>query len=70
MFTGSVTIGLQVRSMVNGIYRLEGARLILQPDGGVPFSPAFQMQGDGMVIDVPNFAQGLGFVRQRNNRDY
>jgi len=66
LYVSDVFIGQGSLGRVTGNYRFEGGQLILQPQGYAPFAPAFQLQGDQMVMDVPNFAPGIRFVRQTN----
>ena len=66
LFSSDTWVGMQSLGRMSGTYRFENGRLILQPDGGQPFSPNFQVEGDTIVMDVVNFAPGVRFTRQPN----
>jgi tetratricopeptide (TPR) repeat protein len=66
LFTSDTWVGMQSLGRMSGQYRLENGRLVLQPDGGQPFAPGFQMEGETLIMDVVNFAPGVRFTRQMN----
>ena len=66
LFSSDTWVGMQSLGRMSGTYRFEGGRLILQPDGGQPFAPNFQLEGNTIVMDVVNFAPGVRFTRQQN----
>jgi len=66
LFSSDTWVGLQSLGRMSGRYWFENGRLILQPDGGQPFAPACQVEGDTIVMDVVNFAAGVRFTRQMN----
>ena len=63
-YTTGIMVGARSLGITSGSYRIEQGRLILEPQGGPPVASAFQIQGATLIMDVPNFANGLRFVRQ------
>jgi hypothetical protein len=63
-------VGFQSLGPLRGNYRFENGRLILQPEGGRAFTPNFQLDQNGIVMDVPNFAPGVRFVRENSRGEF